>query len=102
MMCCCRLVVASPTYHSPFVTAFPNVTTIPNDAGNALDLAKTMVNSLRSEITLSPIEINRFARKTYGIREASLPLMAKLFDVFKDNPYRNIEALRKAFGIATV
>ena len=102
MMCGCRLVIASPTYHSPFVTAFPNVTHVSENANNPITLARNMNDCLTSSVMLSPKEINRFALQQYGVKEKVLPLMEKLFSVFKDNPHRNIEALRKAFDIGTI
>jgi len=97
MRCGCQLIIGSPDHHSPYVIYHPyGCTPASNDPKDIAKTIHAMIVSYREEMRALT---TNFHAETHGMDDVVLPHMARLFSVFKQNPKRNTEALRREYGL---
>jgi len=99
MACGCPLLIGYPWYHAPWVTADERYAAVSENPDNPIVVA-TEINKMLSEYTPAlRQEVSRYREECAGIERHALPLMARLFSWFKENPRANRKALAKELGL---
>jgi len=99
LQCGCPVILGGLTRHSPIFAEMQTGCVIVRNPNNPLEVSHIIKRSLDKHTDTLRENVQAYYNRVSGMDSVILPEMKRLFDVIRENPKPNIEALKKEYGL---